>query len=193
MLGQIALRGVAASWLPCVIAIIPNHKPFRLQLSWCDPEDIGSVAAAVIAGGPERWADAAVGVAGEHASLEEVAGTLSRMFGKQVRRRVYGSVEGTHWGGGTVARTAAALHSAEALDARSTALHGALACCSGALRSTAQRRRTLAALPAYHLPAQYLPRSCPQVVAVTPPADEWAQAVMGFGVPEGVARDLANM
>lgn len=37
--------------------------------------------------------------------------------------------------------------------------------------------------------------ACPvtQVVAVTPPADEWAQAVMGFGVPEGVARDLANM
>ena len=32
-----------------------------------------------------------------------------------------------------------------------------------------------------------------QVVAVTPPADEWAQAVMGFGVPEAVARDLANM
>ena len=32
-----------------------------------------------------------------------------------------------------------------------------------------------------------------QVVAVTPPADDWVQAVMGFGVPEAVARDLANM
>lgn len=86
----------------------------QAKLAWCDPEDIGGVAAAVIAGGPERWADKAVGVAGEHASLEDVAGLLSRTFGKKV-------------------------------------------------------------------------------VAVTPPADEWAQAVMGFGVPEGVARDLANM
>ena len=55
------------------------------QLSWCDTEDIGGAAAAVIAGGPERWADKAVGVAGEHASLEEVAARLSRLFGKLLR------------------------------------------------------------------------------------------------------------
>lgn len=32
-----------------------------------------------------------------------------------------------------------------------------------------------------------------QVAAVTPPVDDWAQAVQGFGVPEAVAKDLANM
>ncbi len=35
--------------------------------------------------------------------------------------------------------------------------------------------------------------ACPQVVAVTPPADAWVQQVVGYGVPELAARDLANM
>ena len=38
----------------------------------------------MIAGGPERWADKAAGVAGEHASLADVAATFTRVFGKQV-------------------------------------------------------------------------------------------------------------
>ncbi|EFN58158.1 hypothetical protein CHLNCDRAFT_57026 [Chlorella variabilis] len=32
-----------------------------------------------------------------------------------------------------------------------------------------------------------------KVAAVTPPHDDWAQMVVGFGVPEPVAKDLANM
>jgi hypothetical protein len=32
-----------------------------------------------------------------------------------------------------------------------------------------------------------------QVVAVTPPADDWAKMVVGYGVPEPMAKDLANM
>lgn len=78
-----------------------------LQLAWCDPEDIGGVAAAVIAGGPERWADKAVGVAGEHASLEDVAGLLSRTFGKKVRAG-WGGAAGA-LGMGTLARCGSSL------------------------------------------------------------------------------------
>jgi hypothetical protein len=32
-----------------------------------------------------------------------------------------------------------------------------------------------------------------QVSAVTPPPDDWTQMVVGFGVPEPMAKDLANM
>ena len=72
------------------------------------------MAAAVIDGGPEAWADKAVGEAGEHASLADVAAAFTRVFGMKV-------------------------------------------------------------------------------VAVTPSADDWIQAVMGYGLPEAVAKDLGNM
>lgn len=32
-----------------------------------------------------------------------------------------------------------------------------------------------------------------QVKAITPPVDDWVQAVQGFGVPEPMAKDLGNM
>lgn len=52
------------------------------------------MAAAVIAGGPERWADKAAGVAGEHASVADVAAMLGRVFGKKVG---YKGVFGGRW------------------------------------------------------------------------------------------------
>ena len=32
-----------------------------------------------------------------------------------------------------------------------------------------------------------------QVVAVTPPVDAWVKQAVGFGAPEVIARDMANM
>lgn len=37
------------------------------------------------------------------------------------------------------------------------------------------------------------PATTTKVVAVTPPVDDWIQAVQGFGVPEPMAKDLGNM
>lgn len=86
----------------------------QATLAWCATPDIGAVAAAVIRGGPAEWGGKTVGVAGELATLQQVADAFSRVLGKEV-------------------------------------------------------------------------------AAVEPPADAWAQAVQGFGVPEPVAKDLANM
>lgn len=84
------------------------------KLAWCATEDIGGVAAAVIAAGPKKYGGKTVPVAGEVVTTAEVAAILSKVSGKNV-------------------------------------------------------------------------------VAVTPPPEEWAKAVMGFGVPELAAKDLANM
>jgi len=59
-----------------------------LQLAWCSTEDIGGVAAAVIAGGPGEHGDKMVAVVGEHASVADVAAMFSLVFQKQVRGRV---------------------------------------------------------------------------------------------------------
>ncbi|KAL4439843.1 hypothetical protein ABPG75_002844 [Micractinium tetrahymenae] len=83
-------------------------------LAWCATPDIGAVAAAVIKAGPGEWGGKTVGVAGEHATVQQVAETFSRAFGKKV-------------------------------------------------------------------------------AAVTPSADDWVQAVQGFGVPKSMAEDLGNM
>ncbi|KAL4423614.1 hypothetical protein ABPG77_009201 [Micractinium sp. CCAP 211/92] len=53
-------------------------------VSWCTTPDIGGVAAAVIQAGPAQWGGKTVGVAGEHATLQEVADTFTRVFGKKV-------------------------------------------------------------------------------------------------------------
>lgn len=55
-----------------------------LQVSWCTTPDIGGVAAAVIQAGPAQWGGKTVGVAGEHATLQEVADAFTRVFGKKV-------------------------------------------------------------------------------------------------------------
>lgn len=126
------LPGACTSILPSVFyenllpggGMEPNKQPDgsyalfaptgETNLSWCATADIGGVAAAAIVGGPERYGGKALGVAGEHATLAEVADMFSRVFGKKV-------------------------------------------------------------------------------VAATPPADDWAAAVQGFGVPQPVAEDMANM
>jgi uncharacterized protein YbjT (DUF2867 family) len=56
-----------------------------VQMSWNATADIGNVAAAVIAGGPEKWAGKRVGVNGDELDLQQVADTFSRVFGKKVR------------------------------------------------------------------------------------------------------------
>lgn len=61
----------------------PPHSP-DTQLSWCATPDIGGVAAAVIKAGPGEWGGKTVGVAGEHATAQQVAATYSRVFGKEV-------------------------------------------------------------------------------------------------------------
>ncbi|GAB4815164.1 hypothetical protein N2152v2_002210 [Parachlorella kessleri] len=105
-------------------AMAPNKLPdgsFILALpagnaktAWCATADIGNVAAAVIAAGPEKFGGKTVPVAGDHLTWAEVGEAIAKLTGKKV-------------------------------------------------------------------------------VAVTPPADAWVQQVVGYGVPELAARDLANM
>ncbi|GAB4815165.1 hypothetical protein N2152v2_002211 [Parachlorella kessleri] len=79
------------------------------KISWCGTADIGNVAAAVIAAGPQKFGGKTVPVAGDHLTWAEVGETMAK------------------------------------------------------------------------------------VVTVTPPADAWVQQLVGYGVPELVAKDLANM
>ena len=53
--------------------------PGDIVLSWCTTEDIGNVAAAVIKQGPRKWGGKTAGVSGEHASLNDIAATLSKV------------------------------------------------------------------------------------------------------------------
>lgn len=65
------------------------HPPYitaaPLQWAWCATSDIGAVAAAVIKAGPAEWGGKSVGVAGEYATLQQVADTFTRVFGNKVR------------------------------------------------------------------------------------------------------------
>ncbi len=58
--------------------------PGTTKLSWCSTDDIGNVAAAVIKQGPRKWGGKKTGVAGDHASLDDLAATLSKVTGKTV-------------------------------------------------------------------------------------------------------------
>ena len=82
--------------------------------AWCSTEDIGGVAAAVIAQGIEKWGGKKIGVAGDVVTMSELAAALAELTGKSVN-------------------------------------------------------------------------------VVEPPAEAWVQAVMGFGMPELAAKDLAHM
>lgn len=55
------------------------------HMAWCSTEDIGGVAAAVIAAGPEHYAGKLVGIAGEYATCKDVAEALSKVSGKEVK------------------------------------------------------------------------------------------------------------
>ena len=78
--------GGAALHIPTPI----SHSPclpsamLPLQMAWCSTPDIGGVAAAAIVGGPGKHGGARLGVAGEHASVQEVADTFGKVFGKKV-------------------------------------------------------------------------------------------------------------
>lgn len=54
------------------------------KLAWCSTEDIGGVAAAVIAQGVEKWGGKTVGVVGEILTMQELAETLGKVLGKTV-------------------------------------------------------------------------------------------------------------
>ncbi|KAL4439842.1 hypothetical protein ABPG75_002843 [Micractinium tetrahymenae] len=58
--------------------------PIQSEWGWCATPDIGAVAASVIKAGPAEWGGKTVGVAGEYATLEQVAETFTRVFGKNV-------------------------------------------------------------------------------------------------------------
>lgn len=120
---------------PTSAAGLPASPPSRPQLSWCATEDIGRVAAAIIAGGPERWGDKAAGVAGEHASLQEVADAFARMFRKQV--------------GGAAGRRRLAWH-------RLASTAGACTCTAACMQYL--RRRRCPSLNACVSPSSPLPR-----------------------------------
>ncbi|KAG7668584.1 hypothetical protein Ndes2526B_g03794 [Nannochloris sp. 'desiccata'] len=68
--------GTYSMFMPC---------PGANKLSWCSTEDIGNVAAALIKQGPRRWGGKSTGVSGDHASLDDVAATLSKATGQTVK------------------------------------------------------------------------------------------------------------
>lgn len=55
-----------------------------VKLPWCSTADIGHVAAAVIAGGVEKYEGQMVPVVGEHLSVQDIADVFSKVFGKKV-------------------------------------------------------------------------------------------------------------
>jgi uncharacterized protein YbjT (DUF2867 family) len=67
--------GSFSMFMPC---------PGSTKLSWCSTDDIGNVAAAIIKAGPRKWGGKTAGVAGDHASLDDVAAVLGKATGKTV-------------------------------------------------------------------------------------------------------------
>jgi len=55
-----------------------------VKAAWCTTEDIGGVAAAVIAGGPKKFAGKSIGIAGEVVTVSELAEIISKVSGKKV-------------------------------------------------------------------------------------------------------------
>ena len=55
------------------------------HMSWCSTEDIGKVAAAVIAAGPGKYAGQLIGVAGAYATCTDVADAIAKVSGKEVK------------------------------------------------------------------------------------------------------------
>ena len=55
------------------------------HMAWCTAEDIGGVAATVIAQGPEVWGGKLLGIVGEYATLDVIAATISKVTGKTVK------------------------------------------------------------------------------------------------------------
>lgn len=142
-----------------------------LQMAWQATPDIGKTVAAVIAGGPAKFAGKHVGVNAQTASLAEVADTFSRVFGKKV---------GVTMGRG---RRGGGRQSQDSTVARS--------CCTVCTACLVFKDQS--ALHVGPLNPASAPPACAQVVAVTPPADDWAAMLIGYGTPEAMAKDMANM
>jgi uncharacterized protein YbjT (DUF2867 family) len=68
--------GSFSMFMPC---------PGSTKLSWCSTEDIGNVAAAIIKQGPKKWGGKTAGVAGDHASLDDLAEIISKITGVTVK------------------------------------------------------------------------------------------------------------
>jgi uncharacterized protein YbjT (DUF2867 family) len=59
--------------------------PSDTTFAWCSTEDIGGVAAAVIKAGPSKWGGKTTSVTGEHATVPEIASTLTKITGVTVK------------------------------------------------------------------------------------------------------------
>ena len=68
--------GTFSMFLPC---------PGSTKLSWCSSDDIGNVASTLIKDGPAKWGGKTASVAGDHASLDDVAAVLTKVIGVTVK------------------------------------------------------------------------------------------------------------
>lgn len=88
-------QGLAAYPFASAVSPAASRPPWLLvpspQLAWCAVADIGHVAAAVIAGGPGKYAGQVVPVVGDVLRLEDVAEVFSKVFGCQVGWRRQGA------------------------------------------------------------------------------------------------------